>query len=211
MNTILLMLNNLDKIKEFSYVTGTYPELDLLLCNDDPGGIESWYFFDYTYVIFLDLPDKKEIIYTSQPTSEYSQADTTFVNYILNLDEISLSDLIYLCTLYGQLATEDDLFKTYEGQIPFLKDYLRETYGRLVYKQQAIDLLRSYSNFSSKEAESTIRNLIDRDEAGRRTMKVIIENDYSFWDLWNEYTFGNRVYRPRLPLAKKLKRLLTEP
>jgi hypothetical protein len=196
------MQDRLNIIKEFQYVTGTYPEMDLLLSQRQRGSIEHWLAFNYTYVVYLDLPQKKEIIRVSQSTEKYSQPEINFKEYILKFGQTSLKDLTYLCTLYGRGGATDKLFEVYNGRINYVNSYLNETYGRLVYKRQAIHLLMIYKNYSEEEAARLLRGLHDWDAfAYRQVQEIMIEENYNFYDLWKEYSIEKRVYEPMYTIA----------
>ncbi len=206
------MLKNKNLIKEVVYVTGSYPELDIiLLTGKSEEQIRQHYHFNYTYVLYLELGNKKDIISWSQSTTTpiATDFDVKFVDYFSNQPSRDLLDFIYLCTLYRKQGTEKKLFKFYNGSIDFLKDYLKQTYGRLIYKQQGVNLLKFYSNISDKEASLLINGLNDWNTLIRGACETIkIQDNYNFRNLWDEYTFNRRVYLPKDKIAQTLYTLM---
>ncbi|HVT86098.1 MAG TPA: hypothetical protein VHD35_12915 [Chitinophagaceae bacterium] len=201
------MTNTLSAIKEFQYVTGTYPELDMLLCK---GNIEHWYVFNYTYAVLLDLHDSKEVIRCSQSTTRYIMPKQNFVDYLEKLQILNLPDLTYLCSSYRRPGTEDKLFEWHKGRIPFVNEYLKQTYGKLLYKSQAIYLFSFYAQLSNEDSEKAVGWLNDHTLHGIAWARDInVDNNYSFLNLWYEYTFDGRVREPKYDVAKKLYDFLT--
>lgn len=189
-------------IKEFQYVTGSYPELDMCFGNNN---IQQWYMFNYTHVVYFEFDNCKNVVYLSQSTERYDEAEFKFVNYILGFSNLRLHDVIYLCTLYKKIGVEQELFRPYAGTLNFMNDYLKDTFGKVVYKQQAINLLMLFSDCSYEQADKWIWSLNNGEMSAKAfTTLIKIKNGYSFNDLWNEYTFLKRVYEPKYKIGYKL-------
>lgn len=198
-------------IKEITYVTGSFPELDIfLLRGKSEQYIEHYYWFNYTYVLYVDLPNKKEIIrfYQSADYMPVNSLNTKFIDY-LKRPGINLLDIIYLCTVYGKL-NDDDLFSLHSGSQQFINTYLGQTYGRLIYKWQAINLMKFYGGISHDSATLAL-NEINEWLVSRRPClagKIKIQDDYFFTHLFNEYALTRKVFNPNYKIAQTIYQLL---
>ena len=207
---VKLKKEKLDCIKEVFYACGTHPELDLLLLDYYHPFDDFWRDYNYAWLIYLDLPDKKQVICLrlSDVADKKKLPKIKFNERLSSLKDINFYSLLYICTLYQQTSIPSlasKIFTDYKDKHNNLKSFTTYSYGRIVYRHQAAFLFGLLTGCTGNEAISWVSGMcLKRKNAIEKAKALSLEKNITLYSVWKTMTLDGFVRKANRDGAEKL-------
>jgi hypothetical protein len=163
--------------------------------------------FDSVHLVYAVQDGKPIVFYIRFINGSKWQPQDNFSSYLLKVNKLSFSELLYLVSYFGFFKENEDnlsLFNVLETSSN-TGGYFENTFGKLLYHYQLEQLYCSLTQSSIEDAVAFRKSInLKRHNTFEKAKTILLPTGESLYDIISEYRYREFTLYPKLKEALAL-------